>query len=164
MQNNNQNQNNLPPDILAKAKDMYMEGEKVVNIAKELDISRSSIQYHVSSSWKEERELKEASMLAVMAKASSNQLIKLMDSSLKLVQDAIDGASSRGSHLSLEETKDVVSILKTLAQIAAIGDKNKGGININVNNGEVTKNGSNDNKAPKTIDTDFRVVDPFKGK
>jgi len=140
-----QHKRSIPDDLLYRAKQMYMDFESVTEIARVLDIKRTSLQYYVKQYWKQERSLASSEIISTFASARAKELASIQDSSLKVVDRCLRNLANRAEPPSTKEGVDAMKILTEMDKLAKENpDK---------------YSGYQDESNEDTID--LEVVDPF---
>lgn len=102
--------------IIEKAKEMYMNFSPITNIAKALNIPRTTIQNYVMKSWKQERIIFSGELLSEIANNKKAMLTQIAGKSIDLIVKSLDDLSKK-STLSAFEANTLANIFEKLDRI-----------------------------------------------
>lgn len=114
--------NDLTDEEKAWAKERYLEYKSIMSIADELNVPRTSVQYHASNHWNQEREMLKAELFASFTSAKKAVFIQLSEKSLSIIEKALAHIVSRQCAPSTKEAKDAVQILEALDKIGRLDE------------------------------------------
>ena len=112
----------LTPTEQEVAKQRYMEYQSVASIAEELNVSRTTLQYHVKTYWEQERELLKAELFSRFTATKRSKFIEMSESSINIISKALKALAHRGEPPTTREAKDAVNILEALDKITRLDD------------------------------------------
>ncbi len=113
---------NIPDHILKVAKSRYMNYDPVTVISKDLGVSRTSIQYHVSEHWKAEREKCKSDLLNEISANKKAKIYEISDMSLNLIKEAFREIKERGCAPTAQEARNIMTVLNDLDKIIRLDD------------------------------------------
>lgn len=108
----------LSDDTLLRAKQLYMGFESVTEIAKILEVNRTTIQYYVRKAWKEERDVLSSEFISSITSSRAEELASIQGSSLKILKRSLLYLSNRKMPPSTKEALDAVKILESMDKLA----------------------------------------------
>lgn len=114
----------LDPEQEAYAKKQYMDNRSISDIARELDVPRTTLQNYVNASWRSERVLKENQLTAELADAKRSSINKIFSSSYKGLVTWVNRVTSSGYELRPHEAKTLLTIIESLDKITRLDDGN----------------------------------------
>lgn len=114
----------LTENELETAKEMYMEGVSVLDIANKLDVARTSLSYHVNKKWKPELELMRADLFARFSRSKRTSFIKMSSAAMKVMARALQELADREEPPTVREAKGASDILEALDKITRLDDGN----------------------------------------
>jgi len=112
----------IDPDIIAKAKELYMDYVPVIQIATTLNTSRNSIQNYVNKEWKAERELNRSELFQELSKAKKAHFMKLTQSAIVVLSRALDDLAKRETPPTVKEARDVSCVMEALDKITRLDE------------------------------------------
>jgi hypothetical protein len=118
----NRKWNELSKEEQETAKALYMEYQSVVSIAKELNVSRTTLQYHAKTYWEAEREMNRAELFSQFTASKKSKFIEMSEASIKIITKALTTLASRDVPPTAREAKDAVAILESLDKITRLDD------------------------------------------
>lgn len=107
----------IPEQTIKLAKTKYMSYEPVSKIAQDLNIPRSSIQYHVNTTWKHERELSENEVISEFADQRISVLNKISKHSADIILKSLESLKNREKPPTVIEARAAVTIFESLDKI-----------------------------------------------
>ena len=112
----------IPKKKLEQAEKMYMENDEItiVEIAKQLDIKRESLQYHVNTKWKPRKNAMKSELLRNMSAGKASLLAAIHGSSLVIIKRAIEDLAKRDKPPSISEAKGAKEILDSIDKITRL--------------------------------------------
>lgn len=136
----------LPIEKLEVAKTMYMDHSPITVIAREMSVPRTTIQYYVNSSWKEERDAFSNELIKNMSTSRYSDLAEVYTYAVKALKRCIREVAVRREMISTKEATDIVKILDVLDKL--------------------TKEGKNplEELEENAIEVEYGDVDPFYKK
>jgi len=140
-----QHKRSIPDELLVRAKDLYMGFESVSEIARMLEVNRTTLQYYVRKSWKEERDLLSSEFISSITSSRASDLASIQSSSIKILKKSLLNMANRAEPPSSKEALDAVKILESMDKLAK------------ANPDEYPSHGEHGDV--ETIDLD--IVDPF---
>lgn len=114
----NDKRSKIDPKTLNRAKGMYLAGTPVLQIAKELDVPRSTINHYIKKSWAEERALRSTQLLETVSNLHATTITTMTKDALIAAQRAITHLSVRPEPPSSKEAVDMVNILDKIQIIS----------------------------------------------
>ena len=108
--------------ILSEAKKLYMEYMPIKTIASQLNVNRTSIQYHANSHWEVEREMQKAEMFKAFSSQKKLTMTKLSEYTLKILTRALEEASKSDEPPTLREAQQTALILESIDKIMRLDD------------------------------------------
>jgi hypothetical protein len=112
----------LSKEQLSHAKRMFMNYESITQIAKSMEVARSSIQYHVKNSWDAEREMNKAELFHQLASTKKVHFTNISDAALKIMTRAIEDTANRSGEITLREAQTAAAILETIDKITRLDE------------------------------------------
>lgn len=106
-------------EILTQAKQLYLEGTPVIQIAKKLDIPRTTLQNHVKKTWKREKELRDWD---AFVNDKRGHLTTMSDSSIIIIKRALEALAIRKIAPSVMEAKKATEIFETLDKMLRLDE------------------------------------------
>lgn len=116
--------NKYTKDQLETAKQMYMDNIPVVDIAKEMDIKRPTLQYYIKKGWQRERDLNNSRMLKDISKGHIADLDVMGGSAMKVINRALQALNTRSKEPTTQEAMHVVKILEVMHKIVTQDEAN----------------------------------------
>lgn len=104
------------------AKKCFMEYQSVASIAEELNVARTTIQYHANTHWMPEREMLRAELFSNFTASKKSNFIQMSEHSIKIINKALSHLSNRDEPPSAREAKDAVAILESLDKITRLDE------------------------------------------
>lgn len=114
----------MPQDVYDKAKQLYMDYMPVSEISRITGIHRSTINNHVQSKWKEQRDLAKAQLFDELTDIKKAHFIKLTDSAIRVLGRALDHMAKQENPPTIREAKDAAAVMEALDKITRL-DENK---------------------------------------
>lgn len=108
----------IPDETLERAKAMYMDFLTVSEIARELNVNRTTIQYYVKEYWKDERNIAASDFLSDMAKGRATELSRIQRSSLAVIRRSLSAIAHRAEPPTTKEALDASKILENMDKLA----------------------------------------------
>jgi len=105
-------------ESLDTAKSMYMDNIPIVEISKEMNIPRPTIQYYVKKSWQRERDLFNSRLIKATHNGTLDDLIDIATNSRKVIRRALATLATRKTPPTVQEAVQVSKIHKDLHEIA----------------------------------------------
>jgi len=107
---------------LETAKTRFMNYEPVAEIARDLKINRSSLQYYADKSWNEERNISRIELLEHATESKKKDFITMTQASIKILSKALENLARRDEPPSIREASKVAEILTSLDKITRLDD------------------------------------------
>jgi len=108
---------------IATMKAMFMEYKSVSAIAREFNVARNTVNYHITTNaWAAERKLNENEILASFTDAKKSDFIKMTQSAVNIMARSLENLSTRHEPPSINEATRAADILKTLDNILRLDD------------------------------------------
>lgn len=104
------------------AKQRYMEYQSVASIAEELNVARTTVQYHAKTHWETEREMLKAELFSQFTKTKRSKFIEMSEASIKIINKSLQALINREEPPSTREAKDATVILEALDKITRLDD------------------------------------------
>lgn len=115
-------------DTLEVCRVMYMEHTPLSQIAREMNVPRSTLQYYENSMWRSERELVSSELLSTISSKRLHSLHELNGGGVKILSRAVQNLVTRKDPPSTREAMDIVKIMEVLDKLASYADnKDSGG-------------------------------------
>ena len=111
---------------LKKAKEMFMNFEQVSKIARELKISRSSLDHHVKKpdGWELERNLRSAELFEQLNSSKKQDFTRMTQATIDILSKSLVNLSKRDRPPTMQEATAAAKILETLDRITRLDDGN----------------------------------------
>lgn len=116
--------NRIPKEVLEIAKNKYLEYEAVSDIAKDLNVPRLALQYHVTEKWKEERQLMENEVLREIGLTRATKLNLLVKDNLEILAKAVRALKNRDTPPTLKEAQAAANIFESIDKIMRLDKGN----------------------------------------
>lgn len=110
-------ENKISPDLLARARIMYMEYKPTSDIAKELEINRTSLQYYVNSKWREERDIIASKNVHEFGTSKKVLLHRMSEASMAIITKSLESLAKRETPPTVQEAHRAAAILETLEKL-----------------------------------------------
>lgn len=107
------------PDALERAKELYFKYTPVTQISEITGINRSTVQYHVSRKWKQERLFAKQDLMSSLLEGKEESLGKITDYSIRSLERALRAIAVRDEAPTVNEAKNIVMILEKIDMIVA---------------------------------------------
>jgi len=108
---------------LATIKRMYMEYKSISAIAREFDVQRSTINWHINSNgWKAERKLSENEIFAAFDDGKKVDFVKMTQSATMIMARSLEELATRHEPPTINEATRAADILKTLDNILRLDE------------------------------------------
>jgi len=104
------------------AKQCFMQYQSIAHIARDLEIPRTTVQYHASTYWHPEREMLKAELFSRFTATKRSKFIEMSESSINIIAKALTQLANRDMPPTTREAKDAVSILEALDKITRLDD------------------------------------------
>ena len=117
LENKEREFNKIPDEILSSAKQLYLDHTPVTEIARRLSISRETIQYHVNTYWRKEREEISKGILMDVALAKRGKLLEISGMTLDIILKSLADLHKRTAPLSAFEARTVAALFAELDKI-----------------------------------------------
>lgn len=114
----------LTDEDLAWAKAKYMKYETVKDIAAELNVPRSTLQYYVNEKWKKERQLSENEMIADFGSSRIAKLNLIAKHSSDIILKSLENLKNRDKPPTTMEARAAVTIFEALDKIMRLDKGN----------------------------------------
>jgi len=108
----------IPDDVLLRAKQLYMGFESVSEIARILEINRTTLQYYVRKDWKDERNLLSSEFISSITSSRAAELASIQGSSIKILKRSLMHIANRSEPPSTKEGLDAMKILEGMDKLA----------------------------------------------
>lgn len=135
----------LTDQDLQTAKDLYMGFESVSEIARILNVNRTTLQYYVKKSWKAERDMLSSEFISSITSSRAADLASIQGSAIKTLKRCFLNLANRPEPPSTKEATDAMKILENMDRLAKASPDEYPGFE-----------GLNDQDVPE-----LEVVDPF---
>ena len=106
----------------ADAKSRFMEYDNIKDIAKDLNVPRTTLNYHANTYWSPEREMLKAELYTKFSSTKRTNFIKMSQSAMKIITKSLDNLVNRNEAPTTREAKDAVTILESLDKITRLDD------------------------------------------
>jgi predicted DNA-binding protein YlxM (UPF0122 family) len=104
-------------------KEMFMKYTSISEIARTFKVARNTVSYHVNSNaWEAQRKLSESEMLSSFGDAKKVDFVKMTQSSVVIMQRALENLATRHEAPSINEATRAADILKTLDNILRLDE------------------------------------------
>ena len=140
----------ISKEDLEKAYNMYMEGNTVVDVAKEVGFPRSTIQHYVLKSWRAERMANASELARNLSQGKVKALTAIYSNSLKILEKTLRDLAERSTPLSITEAKGVGTILENIDKITRLDEGSATDITETVQP-----------KTKEELRDELRSIDPF---
>ena len=110
----------LTNDQLEYAKGKYMKYTPVAEIARELNVSRLTLQNYVNNSWKSERVLLSNQLSAELADSKAASITKIFSSSYKGLESWVKKVTAPSYEMKPHEAKTLMSIIESMDKITRL--------------------------------------------
>ena len=114
----NNKRNAQLPDMLLKAKELYLSGQSVVSISKDLDIPRSTLNYHIKSVWKDEKSLRGTELLATVSDLHITTIQSMTKHLLIAARRAAEDLATRNLPPTSKEMVNCANVIEKLSMIS----------------------------------------------
>lgn len=104
------------------AKEKYMEYQSIASIAKELDVPRTTIQYHANKYWDVEREMMKAELFQQFSSTKKQHFIEMSQKAMHIISKSLSHLAARDNPPTPREAKDATTILEALDKITRLDD------------------------------------------
>ena len=111
-------------ELLAQAKERYMNYESGASIANDLGINRLTLQNYITKDWKVEREVTKSEMFADLAKSKRSAFAKITESALTILAKSLEHMAKSSEAPTTKEARDVAAIMESLDKITRL-DENR---------------------------------------
>ena len=105
------------PELIAKAKKLYMEYKTIAEVARQTYISRSTINYYIAKSWEKERKAREDLNLARLNDITAMDLKTIGKDSITILKRAINNSATGDEPPSLKDALAVSKIIETIKKL-----------------------------------------------
>lgn len=117
----------MPSQVLTKeqkeyAKKQYMAYRTVSDIARELKVSRNTLQNYVNDTWRSERTLRRNELAAEFSESKASIMNHTFSSSFKGVKAWVDKVTSPSYDIKPHEAKTLMSIIESMDKISRLDD------------------------------------------
>lgn len=113
-----QHKRSIPEETLLEAKRLYMAFKPISQIARDLEVNRTTIQYYVRKGWKDERDLASSEFISSMASRRAGDLEGIEKNSIKVLARCINHLAKREIPPSTKEGLDALKILQGIDELA----------------------------------------------
>ena len=134
------------PELIAKAKGLYMQYRTIADINRETYISRSTINYYIDKSWEKERKAKEELNLAKLNEINAMDLKTIGKNSIVILKRALDNVANGPEPPSIRDAQAVSKIIETIQKL----------------NDEVSKREQAEKEAILMEKQEATILDPLK--
>ena len=114
--------NDVSPAIRSQIKKEYMEYKPISQIARKYDIPRQSLQYYVSTKWREERALMRSQLFANFSEGKRVAFTDMSESAIEIMKRALKDLANRPEPPDIKEASKVADILASLDKIQRLDD------------------------------------------
>ena len=114
----------VPPDIKAKAKEMYFNNSTHSEIAGACNVSRSTVTTWVNKSWRDEREIKRIEDLNLFIRSKKSEYVDISAKIIDFLKRYADYLVKKSTPLTEKEAKTAIEILDKLDKQTRL-DENK---------------------------------------
>jgi len=108
----------IPDDVLMQAKEKYMAHESVSQIARDLEVNRTTLQYYVRKDWKPERDLISKDIVSSLNSGRLSDLLKTKDLTMSIVNKALKSVLQRSEPPSTKEALDAFKLYQGVDELA----------------------------------------------
>lgn len=105
------------PELIAKARDMYLNYKTVAEVARETYISRSTINYYINKGWDKERKAREELNLAKLNEINAMDLKSIGKNSIVILKRALDNVANGENPPSIRDAQAVSKIIETIQKL-----------------------------------------------
>lgn len=112
----------VPADKLESAKALYLAYEPLSEIARKLNVSKTSLHYHAQRYWNQEREMLKAELFQTMTEAKKTQFTSMTASTIKIMERALHELSRREKPPTILEAAKASEIMATLDKITRLDE------------------------------------------
>ena len=113
-----QHKRSMTDEQLHRAKELYMGFESVSEIARILEVNRTTVQYYVRKSWKEERDLLSSEFISSITSSRAADLASIQGSAIKTLKRCLMNIANRAEAPSTREAMDAAKILESMDKLA----------------------------------------------
>jgi hypothetical protein len=106
-------------ELIAKARELYMDFVPVSEISRKLGIKRANLQYYVADRWKEERKIKGTELFQELSEAKAHNFARMLRSCDKIVQKYLTGLENR-DEVTPQEAKVAMQVITELDKITRL--------------------------------------------
>lgn len=114
----NNKRDKVNPDLLNKAKALYLAGESVSGISKDLEIPRSTLNYHIKQSWLEEKTYRATQMLETVSNLHLTTIQTMTKNALIAAARAAEHLATRAEPPTSKEMMDCASVIDKISIIS----------------------------------------------
>ncbi len=114
----------MTPEEQEAAKNEFLKYVPIAKIARQFNIRRTTLQYHATRHWTNDREAMKAELMSEFHDTKRGDFIKMSVSSIKIIQKALADLASRDMPPSMREAQQAVSVLEALDKITRLDDGN----------------------------------------
>jgi predicted DNA-binding protein YlxM (UPF0122 family) len=105
------------------AKNQYLvEHMSITDIAKKLDVGRTSVSYYANKYWKKELDMMKAELFARFTSTKRMHFTKMSESSIKIIARSLEALANRDNPPSVMEAAKATQILESLDKITRLDD------------------------------------------
>ena len=112
----------LSPDEKENAKNQFLKYKPVASIAREMSVKRTTLQYHATNYWIQEREAMKAEVFSEFHDTKRTDFVKMSTSSIKIIQRALKDLADRDMPPSMREAQQATAVLEVLDKITRLDD------------------------------------------
>ena len=114
----------VPAAVLEEAKRMFLEYRSLKEIATQLAVPRTTLQYHATNYWNFEREMQKAEMFKAFSDQKKVTMTRLSEASLKIMTRALEESARSAEPPTLREAQQTAMILESIDKILRL-DENR---------------------------------------
>lgn len=109
----------LDPTVIETAKKLYMDSGKpnVSKIARDLDIDRSTLIYHINKSWEQEKRIKTSEVLGSLAASSRITVASMARNAIEAIARAIEAKNNDPQPMDMKDTKTMTEVVAKMYEI-----------------------------------------------
>lgn len=109
---------------LARARKLYLEYKSVSEIAREVELPRSTLNHHIKRHWDHERKMCKAELFDALVDSKKVDFGKMTQASITVMTRALQDLATRDRSPNVHEAKKACEILDLLDKITRLDDGN----------------------------------------
>lgn len=110
------------PAILAECKKLFMEYIPIKTIATQMSVPRTTIQYHATHNWHNEREMLRSEMFRNFAEQKKVVMTNMSEAALKILTRALEATAKADEPPSLRDAGQAAAILESIDKILRLDE------------------------------------------